>query len=112
MTKFLTSWFDRAVDTPSRHWGASAFTTESLEEPTPSKSGTRHPVVSEALSSRAFQPTEPLKNTDVGLPAEVEGDVARILARALVQQFRRDMTLPVEADHAPDEREANVVLHE
>ena len=61
------------------------------------KSGTKPPFLS------------PL---DEPAPVDIERDLARIVARALVQQFRRDMTLPVEADHAPDEREANVVLHE
>ena len=36
------------------------------------------------------------------VPADVERDLARILARALVQEFRRDMALPVESGTSTD----------
>ena len=54
------------------------------------------------------QPT----GAEVGLPADVEGDLARILARALVQQFRADVASTVGSSAADADPPQVDALHE
>jgi hypothetical protein len=56
---------------------------------------TRGHVSVEGPARPSFQHSESPNDDDVRLPADVGRDLARILARALVQQFRADMALPV-----------------
>ena len=64
-----------------------------LEELTPSDSGTRGRAANDDRPWRELHHPEQPTGADVALPADVEGDLARILARALVQQFRADLAL-------------------
>jgi hypothetical protein len=88
--------------------GAKPPFVSPLELLTPSDRGTRRPAVSDSVPWRELHHPEQPTGAEVGLPADVEGDLARILARALVQQFRADVasTVSSSAAAAADPRQA------
>ena len=87
---------------PSTYPEPSPTFVSPVEELTPSDSGTCGPAVTDGVPWRELHHPEQPTGADVGLPADVERDLARILARALVQQFRADMASQLSSVTAAD----------